>query len=220
MNFQKFTALTPELYQYSLELACQQSQALKTIYDANCHHPQIHMQISNDEAQFLKFIIQSHGMRRILEIGTFLGFSAAAMAEALPDDGELITLDADATITELAQKNWQLASLDHKITLKLGKALESLQILVEQQQSFDLIFIDADKTNYISYYEMAKKLLAPKGIIAVDNIFFHGEVCQQHRSKAAQAVHEFNEWVKKDQGMRICLLPMADGLLLVKHLEK
>jgi predicted O-methyltransferase YrrM len=220
MNFQKFTALTPELYQYSINIACTQSQAIQKIYEANSHHPQIHMQISNDEAQFLKFIIQSHGMNRVLEIGTFLGFSAAAMAEALPDDGKLITLDSDEKISELAHKNWQLASLDHKITLKLGKALDSLQTLVEQQQLFDLIFIDADKINYITYYEMAKKLLAPKGIIAVDNIFFHGEVCQEPRSKAAQAIHDFNKWVKKDKEMTICLLPIADGLMLLRKQEK
>lgn len=217
MEFQKFTSLTPELYKYSLDIACHQSQALNQVYQANQEHPQIHMQISNDEAQFLKFMIQSHGMRRILEIGTFLGFSATAMAEALPDDGHLITLDSDARIAVQAQHNWEIAQLTHKITLKIGKALDSLKELQDQKQTFDLIFIDADKTNYIAYYELAKKLLSPKGIIAVDNIFFQGEVVQEVRSKAAQAIHEFNQWVKNDNDMEICLLPIADGLLMAKH---
>lgn len=217
MDFQKFTSLSPKLYQYCLDMACKQSQALHKIFQANLHHPQIRMQISNDEAQFLKFIIQSHGMKHILEIGTFLGFSAAAMAEALPDDGHLITLDCDDRITSLATHNWELAGVANKITLKLGKAIQSLEQLLEQKLKFDLIFIDADKTSYKDYYEISKKLLAPNGIIAVDNIFFHGEVCQENRSKAAQAVHEFNMWVKKDEDMEICLLPIADGLLLAKH---
>jgi predicted O-methyltransferase YrrM len=217
MDYQKFTSLTPKLYQYSLDIACHQSQALQKIYQANQNHPQIRMQISNDEAQFLKFIIESHDMGRILEIGTFLGFSAAAMAEALPEDGKLLTLDCDQRIAHLAQQNWELAGVAQKITLQLGKAIESLEQLVKQKQTFDLIFIDADKTSYKTYYEMAKKLLSPKGIIAIDNIFFHGEVCQDNRSKAADAIHEFNIWVKNDKEMEICLLPIADGLLLAKQ---
>jgi hypothetical protein len=216
MSYLKFTPLTPELYQYCLDISAEESSILHGIHEQNEEHPQIHMQISSDQAQFLQFLIRSKNIKKILEIGTFLGYSAAAMAEALPHDGKLITCDIDAQAVSKAQEHWNNAHLDNKIKCMIAPALDSMQKLFEQKEIFEFIFIDADKRNSIAYYEFAKKLLDKKGIIAVDNIFYHGEVCQSERSKAAQFMHEFNLHVKHDMSVNFSLLPLADGLMLIQ----
>jgi predicted O-methyltransferase YrrM len=216
MSYLKFTPLTPKLYQYCLDMACRESKLLHEIHDINESHPQIVMQISSDQAQFLQFLIKNKKMYHILEIGTFLGYSSAAMAEALPTGGQLTTLDIDVRATDQAKQHWQRVGLTDKINLMLGPANQSLQQLMDAQQKFDLIFIDADKSNYISYFEYAKKLINTDGIIAVDNIFFHGEVCESSRSKGASYVHEFNCYIQQDSSVDISLIPLADGLLLAQ----
>lgn len=215
MSYLKYTALTPELYQYTLDISAKESSNLHQMHEENEQHPQIHMQISSDQAQFLQFIIRSMQMKSILEIGTFLGYSASAMAEALPSDGKVITCDIDETTVSKARHHWKMAGLDNKIESVIGPALDTMQQLYTKQK-FDLIFIDADKKNSISYYEQAKKLLNKTGIIAVDNIFFHGEVCKTERSKVAQYMHEFNLHVKEDNSVFFSILPIADGLMLIQ----
>lgn len=216
-NF-KFTSLTEQLYAYSNSIGNRESEKLKNIRLENDVHPQIRMQISSDQAQFLQFLIQMINAQHVLEIGTFLGYSSAAMAEALPDNGIVVTCDIDALTTQKAQNHWKNADLSNKIELKLGCALETMRKLINEHQKFDFIFIDADKGNYIHYYELAKELISPKGIIAVDNIFFHGEVCSTNPSKPAQHIIKFNQHVQQDYSVRISLLPIADGLLLVQKM--
>jgi predicted O-methyltransferase YrrM len=216
MTHLKFTALSPKLYEYILDVSKPLSTALKAIEDVNESHPQIQMQIASDQAQFLQFLIKSKSMLEVLELGTFLGFSTAAMAEALPDMGSIITCDSDAKTCEYAKSQWEKIGLSHKIKSMIGPALESMKSLLNQGQCFDLIFIDADKGNYIEYYKLAKKLLNPKGIIAVDNTLFHAEVLHPETSKAATAIHEFNLYVKHDTEVESCLLAIADGLTLIQ----
>jgi len=215
MSYLKYTALTPELYQYTLDISTEESPYLYKIHEENEKHPQIHMQISSDQAQFLQFIIRSKQMKSILEIGTFLGYSAAAFAEALPPDGKVITCDIDEMIVSKAKHHWKMSGLEKKIECMMGPALDTMQHLCNKQK-FDLIFIDADKKNSIAYYQQAIKLLNEAGIIAVDNIFFHGEVCKSERSKAAQYMHEFNLHVKQDDGIFFSIVPIADGLMLIQ----
>lgn len=216
MSHLKYTALSPELYQYILDVSQPFSPVLSTMEMGNQNHPQIQMQIAHDQAQFLQFLIRSKAMKHILELGTFLGFSTAVMAEALPDDGHIITCDQDAKTLELAKLQWEKANLANKIETMIGPALVSLEILLTQSQSFDLIFIDADKRNYIEYYQYAKKLLHKNGIIAVDNTLFHAEVLHPEKSKAANAIHEFNLYVQKDPAVDACLVSIADGLTLIQ----
>lgn len=216
MSYLKFTPLTPELYEYTLDILQEESQILQQIQLQNQIHPQIQMQISSDQAQFLQFLIRSKGIKTILEIGTFLGYSTAAMAEALPKNGKIITCDIDIKTSTQAKSQWQLANIDHKIEFRLGNALDTMHDLIVHHQQFDLIFIDADKRNSIAYYECAKKLLASNGVIAVDNIFFHGAVCQAEKSKPAMAMHEFNLYVKHDKDVHFTILPIADGLMLIQ----
>ena len=219
MTYLKYTTLTPELYTYSQKIACRESSTLKNIELENENHPQIRMQISSDQAQFLQFLIRSIHAERVLEIGTFMGYSAAAMALALPQNGQLITCDIDAITTQIATQHWINAQLHNKIHLKLGPALETMHQLLNAGKIFDFIFIDADKGNYIQYYEMAKKLLSPKGIIAIDNIFFHGEVISDSPSKAGQQIIKFNEHIKHDLDIHLSLVPIADGLFIIQKLS-
>jgi predicted O-methyltransferase YrrM len=219
MTYLKYTSLTPELYAYCQKIACRESDTLKTIGLENDNHPQIRMQISADQAQFLQFLIRSIHAESVLEIGTFMGYSAAAMALALPENGQLITCDIDAITTQIATENWDKAQLNNKIQLKLGSALESMHQLFNEGKSFDFIFIDADKGNYIQYYDMAIKLLSPKGIIAIDNVFFHGEVVSESPSKAAQHIIKFNEHIRQDPNIYLSLIPIADGLWLIRKLS-
>lgn len=216
MSDLKFTPLNQELYEYLVTVSTQESPELKHIRAQNDKHPQIRMQIAPDQAQFLQFLIRATGAKIVLELGTFLGYSAAAMAEALPNDGKLITLDNDVKTTIIAQKHWREAHLNEKIILKLGDASDTLQKLIDENAQFDFIFIDADKRNYPKYYELSKQLLAPKGIIAIDNVLYHGEVSQSTPSKNGLALHAFNQMLQKDESVYISLLPIADGLTLVQ----
>lgn len=216
MSHLKYTALTPELYAYLLEVSNQESVALQSIREKNDAHPQIQMQIAPDQAQFLQFLIRSIHAKKVLEIGTFLGYSSAAMAQALPKDGQVITLDKDEKATEIAQKHWKTLGLFNQIQLILGPALDSMQSLINKHHTFDFIFIDADKSNYFEYYQLSKKLLAANGIIAIDNVFYHGEVCQINPSKNAKTIDKFNRQIHADPEMYISMLPIADGLTLAK----
>jgi len=214
----KYTPLTPELYNYMQTISCQESKSLQLIREANSLHPQLRMQISADQSQFLQFLIRAISATNILEIGTFLGYSAAAMAEALPDNGRLITCDIDVHSSKKAEINWQQSGFANKITLKLGPALNTMHQLVAENYQFDLIFIDADKANYLHYYQLAKKLVSKQGVIAIDNIFYHGEVCQPEKSKNAANIDNFNRTLKEDHEVFITTIPIADGLTLVKKI--
>lgn len=216
MSDLKFTPLTPELYEYLVEVSSRESSILQQIREQNDKHPQIRMQIAPDQAQFLQFLIRAIGAKKVLELGTFLGYSAAAMAEALPEGGQVITLDNDVKTTIIAQKHWKEAHLDEKIQLRLGAALDTLQTLIDENHQFDFIFIDADKRNYPQYYQLAKLLLAPKGMMAIDNVLYHGEVSQSMPSKNAHAINTFNRMIHQDESVHISLLAIADGLTLVQ----
>jgi predicted O-methyltransferase YrrM len=157
--------------------------------------------------------------KNVLELGTFTGYSALAMSLMLPDDGKLITCDINKEWTKTAHPFWKEAKQDHKIELRLGRALDTMHQLMSEgwEQQFDFIFIDADKTNYINYYEMALKLIQPKGLIAIDNIFWDGKVIDENETGGqTREIRKLNELIKNDQRVFISLLPIADGLLLAQ----
>jgi predicted O-methyltransferase YrrM len=176
------------------------------------------MQVAPEQAQFMQFLLRLMGAKKVLELGTFTGYSALAMALALPDDGELITCDLSEEWTSRAHPYWKKANQTHKIKLRLGPALDTLKTLINEgwSQQFDFIFIDADKTNYLNYYELALKLIQPKGVIAVDNIFWGGKVIDTEETGAqTREIRKLNEFIKKDNRVFISLLPIADGLFLI-----
>lgn len=161
----------------------------------------------------LQTLIFVGAARRVLEIGTFTGYSALSMASALPDDGELITCDVDPKMTAIAREFWAKSPHGKKIRLILGPALKTLSTL---SGPFDLIFIDADKPNYPNYYQRAFELLSPRGAIVIDNVLWSGSVLNP-KDEDARAIHELNEIIRIDRRVRHVMLTVRDGVMLVRR---
>jgi caffeoyl-CoA O-methyltransferase len=161
----------------------------------------------------LQTLVFVGGARRVLEIGTFTGYSALSMASALRDDGELITCDVDPEMTAIAREFWAKSPHGRKIKLVLGPALSTLVTL---SGPFDLIFIDADKPNYPKYYQRALELLSPRGVIAIDNALWSGNVLDP-QDEDARAIHELNEVIRHDRRVKHVLLTVRDGVMLVRQ---
>lgn len=216
----KGTSVTPELYQYMLDISLREHPVLTELRDKTAHLPLAHMQISPDQAQFMQFLIRLIGAKSILELGTYTGYSALAMALALPTDGRLITCDINNANASKAPAFWEKANQEKKIQLRIQPGLNCLKELIEEgyQHSFDFIFIDADKTNYLNYYELSLSLLSPKGILAIDNIFWNGKVIDREDSRSqTRCIRELNQLIKQDQRIDLSLLTIADGLFLIRR---
>lgn len=212
--------ITPELYEYMLDKSLREHPVLESLRKETSLMELANMQVAPEQAQFMQFLLRITQAKNVLELGTFTGYSALAMSLALPDDGRLITCDVSAEWTKKAPFFWKEAKQEHKIELRLGRALDTLHTLVAEgwEQKFDFIFIDADKTNYLNYYEMALKLIQPKGIIAIDNIFWDGKVIDKNETGGqTREIKKLNELIKNDQRVFISLLPIADGLFLVQR---
>lgn len=172
------------------------------------------------EGQFLKMLIHAMQAKRVLEIGLFTGYSALAMAEALPDDGQLVACELDPFAAAFAQRAMARSPHHHKVHIEVGDAAVSMQRLKEAGQSFDLIFIDADKGGYATYFELALEgtLLAPNGIIGVDNTLMQGKPYSADEPHAnGQAIADFNRLVGSDPRVEQVLLPLRDGLTLIRR---
>ena len=160
------------------------------------------------EARLLKLLARIVSAKRILEIGTFAGYSALSMAEALPEEGELVTCEEDPVAIGFARKYFDLSANGKKITQMEGPALESLESI---KGPFDMAFIDADKENYSNYYETILPMIRSGGLIAVDNVLWSGRVLDP-KDKSDKAIHEFNERVIQDERVESVLLTVRDGL--------
>ncbi len=164
------------------------------------------------EGSLLQLLVATAGAKRVLEIGMFTGYSALMMAAALPDDGELITCDINARTIAFGKRYFERSPHGHKITVLEGGALENIKRL---EGPFDFVFIDADKTNYTNYYEAALPLLSPRGLIAVDNVLWRGEVLDP-KDENARAIASFNDHVQNDDRVTNVLLTVRDGLMLIR----
>ncbi len=166
------------------------------------------------EGAFLKVMAMSVGAKRILEIGTFTGYSALCFAESLPDDGEVVTCDIDPESTALAKRYWAESPYGSKIQLRLAPALETLS---NMDGRFDLIFIDADKANYVNYYQRALELIAPTGVILIDNVLWSGDVLKMPPNDSnTEAIQELNRLVHAEPQVSAVLLTIRDGVFLIK----
>ena len=175
------------------------------------------MQISETQGHFLQLIIKITNSKKCLEIGTFTGFSSLTMALALPKEGKIITLDHDDKIIKVAKSFFKKSKLEKTITPIVGTALESLKQMLKNKEIFDLIFIDADKGNYIKYFDISLDLVKKGGVILVDNVFWHGDVYNKNKNdKKTNTIREFNLHVKNDKRVEKFILPLGDGLTICK----
>ncbi len=219
----KHLNLTPDLYNYMLDVSLHEHPVLAALRQKNGTHPLAVMQIAPEQAQFMQLLIRILNAKNVLELGTFTGYSALAMALALPDDGHLITCDINIEWTNTAHQYWHAAGQDKKIELRIAPALETLHQLINDglNHHFDFIFIDADKTNYLKYYELALQLVSPNGLIAIDNMFWEGKVIDPAETGAqVRDIRKLNQKIKTDKRVWGSLLPIADGLFLVKPQTK
>jgi O-methyltransferase len=211
--------ITPDLLDYLRDVSLRDDDILKDLRAETAGRPDAIMQILPEEAQFLAFLIRLTGARRILEIGTYTGYSALCMARALPSGGLLVTCDIDPEPTAVAQRYWKRAGVTDKIDLRLADARDTLPALLGQYgpDSFDLAFIDADKAGYPHYYQHAKALIRPGGLIVIDNTLWSGRVIDptDHHDDTL-GIRHINQILRDDQQIDLVLLPMADGVTLVR----
>lgn len=211
--------LTPKLYRYLQKMSLREPSVLAKLRTTTQQMSQAGMQISPEQGQLMALLVELLNAKKTLDIGTFTGYSALVVALALPTDGRVIACDVSQKWTDIAKTFWQEAGVAEKIDLRLGPALETLQalLLAGEAETFDFIFIDADKANYVHYYENALALLRPGGLIAVDNVLWGGKVADESaQEKDTQAIRKLNKIMAEDQRITLSMVPIGDGLSLAR----
>jgi len=209
--------LDRNLYEYFHSVSLREPEILTQLRQETANHPMATMQIAPEQGQFMALLVQLMGAKKTLDIGVFTGYSALVVALALPPDGKIIACDLSEEYTAIARRYWEKAGVSDKIELRLAPAVESLNRLIAQGQaeSFDFAFIDADKSNYINYYEQALQLVRPGGLIAIDNVFWSGRVADRNvEDNRTKIIRELNQKIHQDKRVAISLVPIADGLTL------
>ena len=214
----KTIGLDDALYNYLLSVSLREADPLRQLREETSRLPQAGMQITPEQGQFMALLVRLIGARRILEVGVFTGYSALAMALALPEHGRITACDINETWTATARHYWTMAGVIDKIDLHLAPALETLDSLIAEGQAglYDLAFIDADKQNYDGYYERCLALLRPGGLLLVDNLLWGGRVIAADADDAdTRAIRALNEKIHRDPRVFSSLLAVADGLGLI-----
>lgn len=213
------TLLRGPLYQYALDNWLRDSDLKARLRAETAKLPQAMMQISPDQGQVLALLAASIGARRTIEIGTFTGYSALCVAEALPADGSVLACDVNRDWTDIAKRYWKEAGLAGKIKLMLAPALDTTQALLGDAKAgtFDFAFIDADKKNYDAYYENCLLLLRKGGLLCIDNVLWGGAVIDAARTdEDTEAIRALNTKLKDDRRIDLALWPVGDGLTVAR----
>jgi O-methyltransferase len=211
--------LNDALYEYLLGVSLREPGVLRDLREETRPMPEADCQISPEQGQFMALLLRVMGAKRVLEVGTFTGYSALAMALALPEDGKVVTCDRSETWTAIARRYWHKAGVEDRIDLRLGDANGSLEQLKEEGEAgrFDFAFIDADKTNDGSYFEKCLGLVRTGGLIAIDNTLWSGRVADKAQTDAdTKAIRAFNTERSKDNRIDLSLVPIADGLTICR----
>lgn len=204
-----------DLETYSLKVGIQDQPILKNLREQAKRMPEGHMQISPLQGQYLRFLVALLKPQKILEIGTYTGYSTLSMALALEKSAHIVTCDRNHEWTKMAKSYWKEAGVDGKITFHLGNALEVLQNY--PPQSFDFIFIDADKRQYDAYYERGLVLLSNHGVMVIDNVLWSGRVASLHvHDELTEILRAFNKKIAEDPRIMFCVVPIGDGMTMVR----
>lgn len=202
-----------QIAEYTESFTSEEPEIIKELVRASEKDLQyIDMLSGRQIGMLLKLLVSISGAKRILEVGTFTGYSAIMMASALPDDGELITCEMNEMYRKISSPFFAREPYKKKIKQRLGNALE---IIPELDGEFDLIFLDADKINYPKYYQLVKEKIKPGGVIVVDNVLWGGEVLEQ-KSQKAVAIHQMNEIIRDDEDVEQLMLSLRDGVTIVR----
>jgi predicted O-methyltransferase YrrM len=196
-----------------------ESEVARKLRDETAKLPEARMQIGTDQAAFLALLVRSIGAKRCLEIGTFTGYSALAIAAALPNDGRLICCDISEEWTAIARKYWSAAHVSGRIDLRIAPAIDTLKSLLARGGAghHDFAFIDADKTGYDAYYEACLKLVRPGGVIVLDNMLWSGRVAEtDHHDADTDAIRALNTKIHADQRVDAALLTIGDGVMVAR----
>lgn len=208
------------LHEYIVKAHPPEHPVLTELREITATMPLAIMQIAPEQGAFLAFLLRMTGARNVLEIGTFTGYSALAMALALPPDGRIVACDVSDEWTSVGRTHWQKAGVADKIDLRLAPALETLAALLEEgvADHFDLAFIDALKTEYDGYYEACLKLVPVGGLLVLDNMLQQGDVADPGQTGASvEAIRALNAKIAADERVDAVLLPIGDGMTLARR---
>ncbi len=210
--------LTDSLYNYVLENSLRELPEQEALRQETAQLEMGKMQISPEQGQFMQLIAKLINAKKVIEIGTFTGYSSLAVALSLPTDGRLIACDISEEWTDIAKRYWQKTGTDSKIDLRIAPALETLNSLLEdgQAETYDMVFIDADKPGYDDYYEASLKLIRKGGLLMIDNTLWSGSVADDSiNDEDTLALRLLNKKIHQDNRVEMSLLPISDGLTLV-----
>ena len=210
--------LDEALYRYLQNHSVREHPALSALRDETRRHPHAGMQISPEQGQLMGLLVKLISARRTIEIGVFTGYSALAVALALPEDGRVLACDISDAYTRVGQRYWEEAGVAHKIDLRLAPARTTLDACLAKGEAgtYDFAFIDADKTGYDGYYERCLLLLRPNGLLAIDNVLWGGEVAKKAESADTAALQALNAKLHADERVDIAMVPIGDGLTLAR----
>jgi predicted O-methyltransferase YrrM len=212
-------SLPDDIYSYLIEHTLREPEVLKRLRELTAEMPGAIMQISPEQGQFMALLVKLMGARRCIELGTYTGYSALAVAMALPLDGQLIACDVNPRFAEIGRRFWREAGVESRIELRIQPGLVTLDELLAQGEEgrFDFAFVDADKPGYIGYFERLIRLVRPGGLIAVDNtLFVAGHFIMDGEDTSSKALRAFNEYVHQDDRVDLSMIPIGEGLTLLR----
>jgi predicted O-methyltransferase YrrM len=213
----KATLLNDRLYEYLLSISVREPEVLGQLREETAQMPQSVMQIAPEQGAFMALLMQLMGAKKTLEVGVFTGYSSLCVALALPSDGQVVACDISHKYTDVAQRYWRMAGVEHKMHLHVAPALETLDRLLAEGQAgtFDFSFIDADKKHYDDYYERSLQLIRTGGLIAIDNVLWSGRVADPNNQEdETLAIRALNTKLAQDERITLSLVTIADGLTL------
>ena len=208
-----------QIYKYIEDHATQESEALKWVAkQTHLRTNHARMLSGSIQGELLRIIVQTSGAKRILELGTFTGYSAICLASGLPEDGHMDTLELNDELEDLILEGFERAGLEDRISIHFGDCKETLRRFKEEGHMYDLVYMDANKREYCEYYELIFDMVRPGGLILADNVLWDGKVCQDPlpQDKQTLGIARFNDMVKEDRRVESVILPLRDGLNLIR----